>query len=198
MSPPYQKTTFLLSVADIKQLPADLGHEVAIVGISNSGKSSVLNRLCGKKNIARVSKTPGRTQLLNFFGVDNERRIADLPGYGYAKVPSAMKTKWQRLISAYLANRQSLRGLILVMDIRHPVKPLDITLLNYCAELNLPVHILLNKTDKLSKNNVINIEKKTKVALTGLYKNVTLQAFSALKGDGLRDLQKQLDAWFEF
>lgn len=198
MSSPYQKTYFLLSVADIKQLPADNGREVAIVGISNAGKSSVLNCITKNKHIARVSKTPGRTQFINFFAIDDKRRIADLPGYGYAKVPLAVKQKWQKSIDAYLSNRKSLCGMIVVMDIRHPLKPLDSQLLAYCAAVNLPVHILLNKADKMSKGASLDIEKKVKVALTDLHNNVTLQVFSAAKGTGLRELHLLLNKWFAF
>lgn len=198
MPSPYQKTTFLLSVADIKQLPRDQGQEVAIVGISNAGKSSVLNCLTQNKRIARVSKTPGRTRLINFFAIDDQRRIADLPGYGYAKVPPAIKQQWQTTVDRYLRNRKSLRGLIVVMDIRHPLKPLDRQLLDYCQAIKLPVHILLNKADKLSKSAATAAYKKVKVSLTELYKDVTLQVFSAAKGTGLRELSVLLDEWFQF
>lgn len=198
MPSPYQKTYFLLSVADVKQLPADKGKEIAIVGISNAGKSSVLNSITQNKSIARVSKTPGRTQLINFFAIDDKRRIADLPGYGYAKVPLATKQKWQKTIDAYLKNRKSLRGMLVVMDIRHPLKPLDYELLTYCHAISLPVHILLNKADKMSKSASLDIEKKVKVALTPLGKSVTLQIFSATKGTGLRKLYHLLNEWFGF
>src|SRR3990167_6953841 len=128
----YQKAYFLLSVAEIKQLPADQGIEVAIVGRSNSGKSSVLNRLTQSKRLARVSKTPGRTQMINIFVIDEDRRLADLPGYGFAKAPLAAKRKWEQVIDAYIRDRACLQGLILVMDIRHPLRELDVQLLEYC------------------------------------------------------------------
>src|SRR5580698_7416711 len=118
----YQKAKFLLSVANLHQLPPDEGIEIAIVGRSNAGKSSVLNQLTQNKSLARVSKTPGRTQLINLFGLDASRRMADLPGYGFAKVPQAVKEQWQTLLDNYLRTRDSLRGLLLVMDIRHPLK----------------------------------------------------------------------------
>src|SRR3990167_8275428 len=126
----YQKAYFLLSVAEIKQLPADQGIEVAIVGRSNAGKSSVLNRLTQSKRLARVSKTPGRTQQINIFVLDDKRRLADLPGYGFAKAPLAAQKKWQNTINLYLSTRQCLQGMVVVMDIRHPLTPLYHQLLN--------------------------------------------------------------------
>src|SRR5690348_8440294 len=145
MSSHYQKAYFLLSVADVKQLPPDEGIEVAMVGRSNAGKSSVLNKITHSKNLARVSKTPGRTQLINLFVLDEKRRIVDLPGYGYAKVPLAAKLKWQKTVDTYIHHREALKGLVLVMDIRHPLRDLDLQLLEYCDHYALPVHILLNK-----------------------------------------------------
>ena len=198
MPTPYQKTTFLLRVANSKQLPADVGKEVAIVGISNAGKSSVLNRITNCKRTARVSKTPGRTQLINLFAVDDKRRIADLPGYGYAKVPPAMREHWQTLISAYLNERKSLCGMIMVMDIRHPLKPLDKMLLSFCQSLDIPVHIVLNKADKLSRGAALQTQNQVKVALTQLSKDATLQIFSAANGTGLPELHALLDEWFAF
>jgi len=192
----YQKTYFLLSVADIKQLPPDQGIEIAIVGRSNSGKSSILNRITQSKNLARVSKTPGRTQMINMFVVDEFRRIADLPGYGYAKVPIEAKKKWEKLISAYFDIRESLKGLLLVMDIRHPFKELDIQLLSYCQHYEIPVHILLNKADKLSKNEIAKTIQKVKVSLIPYGNLVTFQVFSALKGAGTKELYCLLESWY--
>lgn len=196
MSSPYQKAYFLLSVADVKQLPPDEGIEIAIVGRSNAGKSSILNRITHNKNLARVSKTPGRTQQVNIFVLDNERRLADLPGYGYAKVPLSAKQKWQKMVDSYIRIRKSLRGLILVMDIRHPLKELDLQLLKFCEHAELPVHILLNKADKLSKNAVKNTLREVEVALTKYHNSVTLQSFSALKGKGIKELHLLLNEWY--
>lgn len=198
MSTHYQKAHFLLSVAEVKQLPPDEGIEVAIVGRSNSGKSSSLNKLTQIKGLARVSKTPGRTQLLNIFVLDDKRRIVDLPGYGYAKVPLAAKLKWQKTVDAYIRDRECLHGLLLVMDIRHPLKDLDIQLLEYCDHYEIPVHILLNKADKLSRGEVAKTMLKVKAALTGYRNSVTFQAFSALRGTGLSELKALLDQWYEF
>src|SRR3990167_8544424 len=147
----YQKAYFLLSAAAVEQLPPDTGIEVAIVGRSNAGKSSVLNCLTKQKGLARVSKTPGRTQLINVFVLDEERRLIDLPGYGFATAPAAAKAKWEKSIEDYFQKRNSLKGLVLIMDIRHPLKELDWQMLDYCEHANLAVHILLNKMDKLSK-----------------------------------------------
>lgn len=194
---PYQKIHFLLSVADVSQLPPDRGAEVAIVGRSNSGKSSVLNRLAHNKGLARVSKQPGRTQCINFFGLDDDRRLVDLPGYGYAKVPLATKQKWQKTVDSYLGQRQSLKGLLLVMDVRHPMKPLDYQLLAYCNHYNKPVHVLLNKTDKLSQAGEKAALKKLKSALTSYDGPVTLGSFSALKGTGVKELHRLLEKWLD-
>lgn len=196
MSVPYQKAYFLLSVADVKQLPPDIGIEVAIVGRSNAGKSSVLNCLTQSKALARVSKTPGRTQHINIFVIDDQRRLADLPGYGYAKAPLHARQKWQQTIDAYLGMRESLVGLILVMDIRHPLKPTDLQLLDYCAYYQLPVHILLNKADKLSKGAASKTMQAVKSVLTGYHNSVNLQTFSALRGAGLAELRAILDKWY--
>jgi GTP-binding protein len=196
MSSHYQKAYFLLSVADIKQLPPDQGIEVALVGRSNAGKSSVLNRITQSKNLARVSKTPGRTQMVNIFVLDDQRRIADLPGYGYAKVPLAAKHKWQKLVDSYIRTRESLKGLILVMDIRHIFKELDRQLLVYCDERDLPVHILFNKADKFSKGTVANMLPTIKNELAGYHNLITFQLFSALKGTGIKELHELLDEWY--
>lgn len=194
----YQKAYFLLSAAAVLQLPPDRGIEVAIVGRSNAGKSSVLNCLTKQKGLARVSKTPGRTQLINVFVLDEERRLIDLPGYGFAKAPAAAKAKWEQAIEDYFQKRNSLKGLVLIMDIRHPLKELDWQMLDYCEHANLHVHILLNKMDKLSKGAAASVCQQVKAALTDKYESVTLQCFSALKGVGIDQLRKQLDAWYEY
>jgi len=198
MAPHYQKAYFLLSVADVKQLPPDHGIEVAMVGRSNAGKSSVLNRITQNKGLARVSKTPGRTQMVNIFVLDEHRRIADLPGYGYAKAPLSEKKKWQKTVDAYIADRQCLTGLILVMDIRHPFKEMDVQLLEYCDHRGLRVHLLLNKADKLSKNQVVKTLQEVKASLTRYRNSVTFQVFSALKGTGVKELHLLLDQWYDY
>lgn len=198
MSSHYQKAYFLLSVAETKQLPEDEGIEIAMVGRSNAGKSSVLNRVTQSKNLARVSKTPGRTQLINIFVLDDHRRLVDLPGYGFAKVPLSMKLKWQKLVDTYIQTRESLKGMVLVMDIRHPFKDLDLQLLEYCDERDLPVHLLLNKADKLSKNAIALCIRDVKKVIEQYQNKVTYQTFSALKGTGIIELHKQLDDWYQW
>lgn len=193
----YHQAQFLLSAAKINQLPPDQGTEVALVGRSNAGKSSVLNCLTQIKGLARVSKTPGRTQLINIFVLDDNRRIIDLPGYGFANVPISVKEKWQQTVDAYIQHRQSLKGLLLIMDIRHPLRPLDEQLLTYCDHARLPVHILLNKADKLSNNashKVLEAVKKE----TKTYHAVSIQLFSAAEKTGLKTLYLQLDQWYGY
>lgn len=191
----YQNAQFLLSVANLSQLPPDEGGEVAFVGRSNAGKSSVLNQLTQNKGLARVSKTPGRTQHINLFGIDEERRLADLPGYGYAKVPPSMKQKWQQLLDDYLRTRQCLKGLILVMDIRHPLKEFDQHMLAWSQSCDLAVHVLLNKSDKLTQSAASKTLKEVTAALTAYGDKVSIQTFSALKGKGVKELRGQMDAW---
>ncbi len=192
----YQNAKFLLSVAKLSQLPPDTGTEVAIIGRSNAGKSSVLNQLTQNKSLARVSKTPGRTQHINLFALDDNRRLADLPGYGFAKVPIAMKEHWQKTLDSYLRTRECLRGLILVMDIRHPLKDIDQQILTWGSACSIPVHILLNKADKLTsgagKRTFFEVQKHL-----ALYENtITLQTFSAIKGVGIKEFKEVLNGWF--
>lgn len=194
----YHKAYFLLSAAKVEQLPPDEGIEIAIVGRSNAGKSSVLNRITQNKNLARVSKTPGRTQLVNVFVLDEQRRLVDLPGYGYASVPLAVKLKWQKTVDAYIDGRACLQGLLLIMDIRHPFKPLDIQLLEYCGHRNLPVHLILNKSDKLNRSQMTKALKEVKAALTAYHNSVTFQTFSALNGTGIEELYTLLNEWYQY
>lgn len=192
----YKKTHFLLSVADLFQLPPDEGMEIAIVGRSNAGKSSILNRLTQNKSLARTSKTPGRTQLINLFAIDDKHRIADLPGYGFAKVPLSVKEKWQELITEYLQSRTSLRGLLLVMDCRHPMKDFDRNFLIWSRQCELPVHILLNKADKLSKSDLNKTLRFVGDIVQPYQDLISYQLFSAETGLGLDDLTKKLTHWF--
>jgi GTP-binding protein len=194
--PKYENAEFMLSVANLSQLPPDEGIEVAIVGRSNAGKSSVLNQLTRNKGLARVSKTPGRTQQINLFALDKNRRLADLPGYGYAKVPPALKQQWELLMDAYLRNRDSLQGLLVVMDIRHPFKDYDKQLLIWSSQCQIPVHILLNKVDKITPQELKKTLRKASDTVP-IYPNlVTFQTFSATKGIGIKELREKLDAWF--
>lgn len=198
MSSHYQKAYFLLSAAEVKQLPPDHGIEVAMVGRSNAGKSSVLNRITRQGQLARVSKTPGRTQLINVFVIDETRRLIDLPGYGFAKAPLAAKRKWEEAIDAYVQGRESLMGVVLIMDIRHPLKDLDVNMLDYCEAADLKVHILLNKADKLGKGAGKDTLLAVKAALAPYGDRVSVQLFSALTNLGLDDLYKVLGNWYGY
>jgi len=148
---PFRSAHFVLSAAEPRQLPPDTGTEIAFAGRSNAGKSSALNAICDQSGLARTSKTPGRTQLLNVFALDDGRRLVDLPGYGYAKVPEAMRDKWRLVIDSYLHERDSLRGVVLIMDARHPLKEFDRQMLTFCRDIELPCHVLLSKSDKLGR-----------------------------------------------
>lgn len=193
---PYSQAKFLKSAARVEQLPEDLGYEVAFAGRSNAGKSSALNCLTGIRQLARVSKTPGRTQLMNVFTLSEpHRRLIDLPGYGYAKVPQQMKLEWQKHLAHYLEVRQSLQGLILLMDIRHPLKTVDQHLIAWSLERDLPIHILLTKADKVSRNHIqrsLSIVKKTYLSCDSL---LSVQAFSSLKMQGIDVLINVLNHW---
>lgn len=192
----YQTAKYLLGAAKLAQLPPDEGIEVAFAGRSNAGKSSALNTLTQQKSLARTSKTPGRTQLINVFTLDEDRRLIDLPGYGYAKVPEAMKLQWQEELSRYLQQRQCLRGLVLLMDIRHFLKDSDQDMLAWAAEVGLPVHCLLSKADKLKQGAKSKAVLQCKKAVKELHPTATVQAFSSLKREGLDQLYKILDEWY--
>lgn len=192
----YRRAEYLKSAPTLRECPPDSGSEVAFAGRSNAGKSSAINTLTGNSKLARTSKTPGRTQLLNFFSIDEQRRLVDLPGYGFAKVPLAVKEAWQKHLDAYLSERQSLRGLVLLMDIRHPLQPFDTVLLDWAARSEMPVHVLLTKADKLTYGagkTILLQTQKTMATRKGL--KVTAQLFSAHNGQGLEELQQQLDSW---
>lgn len=194
---PYAQATFLKSAALVSQLPADEGYEVAFAGRSNAGKSSALNCLTGIKQLARTSKTPGRTQLINLFTIDPTRRLVDLPGYGYAKVSEKIKQEWQQNLAHYLEVRNCLKGLVLLMDIRHPLKELDKMMIDWSMTRQLPIHLLLTKSDKLSRGEV----KNTLLQVKKVYQsnpNITVQTFSSLKKEGIENLIEQLNHWFSF
>ncbi len=193
MTTHYSKARYSLSAHTLRQLPPDSGMEVAFAGRSNTGKSSVINVLTGQRRLARVSKTPGRTQLLNVFELDPKRRIVDLPGYGYARVPVAMQRHWGELLEGYFGGRESLRGLVLVVDIRHGFKPTDLQMQDWCRANALPCHVLLNKADKLSRGAALNQLHRLRGAMAA---GTSLQIFSALRRTGLEELTGTLDGWF--
>lgn len=196
----YNQTVFLKSAAKVSQLPEDTGFEVAFAGRSNAGKSSALNTLTGIKNLARTSKTPGRTQLINLFYMNDEaHRLVDLPGYGYAKVAAKVKQEWQTNLAHYLEVRQSLKGLILLMDIRHPLKELDQMMVSWGLSRQIPIHILLTKADKLSKSQASQALASVKQHYASwIGVGISVQTFSSLKRQGLEELIQQLDQWFGF
>lgn len=195
MSAFYQQARFHQSASTPETLPPELGFEVAFAGRSNSGKSSTLNRLCQQKSLARTSKTPGRTQLINFFALPEGKYLVDLPGYGYAKVPERIKLEWQKFIESYLTQRFTLRGLVLVMDIRRPMLEHDLNMLSWAESNDLPVHVVLNKYDKLKHGQAKTTLLKTQQQLSKLKNQCSVQMFSAFKGVGVEELSKQLDTW---
>ncbi|WP_290612092.1 ribosome biogenesis GTP-binding protein YihA/YsxC [Arsukibacterium sp. UBA3155] len=192
----YQQASFLTSAPDIKALPTDNGIEVAFAGRSNAGKSSALNTLTRQNSLARTSKTPGRTQLINTFTFAENKRLIDLPGYGFAKVPLAVKEKWQKSLSQYLEKRQSLQGLVVLMDIRHPLKDLDQQLVHWAVQSDLPVLILLTKADKLGSGARKKTLLEVREASLAFMGDVTVHMFSSLTKLGMDEFEQTLDNWF--
>lgn len=192
----YRRAHFLISAGKAQQFPQG-GCEVAFAGRSNAGKSSAINTLCDNKGLARTSKTPGRTRLVNFFELDEDHRLVDLPGYGFAKVPVAMKNEWQKLMTQYLSEQQPLNGLVVIMDIRHPLNDYDWQMLEWCDHFQLPAHILLTKADKIKRGAQQNSLLKTRKLLKEAEVNASVQTFSALKKTGLDELVAKLNGWLE-
>lgn len=196
--PLYQKATYLKSVPTLNLCPEELTHEVAFAGRSNAGKSSALNVITSQKTLARTSKTPGRTQLINFFPVDETRALVDLPGYGFAKVNIKIKHAWEAGLTNYILKREALKGLILLMDSRMPPTDNDLQMLDWTLSINLPVHVLLTKSDKLKKGPAKAELLKLKQLLKEQYPHATAQLFSSLKREGLDQVWKKLDDWMEY
>ncbi len=196
--PLYQQATYLKSVPTLALCPDDLTHEVAFAGRSNSGKSSALNVITSQKGLARISKTPGRTQLINFFMVDETRALVDLPGYGFAKVNVKIKRAWEAGLSEYIEKSKGLKGLILLMDCRMPPTDIDLQMLDWSESLGLPVHVLLTKSDKLKKGPAQASLLQLQTLLKEEYPNATAQLFSSLKRDGLNKVWDKLDEWMEY
>jgi GTP-binding protein len=193
----YFQASFITSAAKLSQSPEDNGYEIAFAGRSNAGKSSAINTLCQQTSLARTSRTPGRTQLLNFFRVDDQRRLVDLPGYGYAAVAQDIKADWQGALADYLEKRECLRGVILMMDSRHPLKDYDIQMLEWANHIEIPVHVLLTKVDKLNrKEQAISLER-VDAALKEFSLEFSVQLFSSLKRWGVDEAHEKLDQWFE-
>ncbi|WP_252108129.1 MULTISPECIES: ribosome biogenesis GTP-binding protein YihA/YsxC [unclassified Halomonas] len=195
----YATAQFMTSAPKLSLCPDDTGAEVAFAGRSNAGKSSAINALTQQKALARTSRTPGRTQLINFFSLMNDpaTRMVDLPGYGYAKVPESVKLEWQRHLSEYLTERFSLKGVVLLMDVRHPLTEFDLTMLDVADQRGMPVHILLTKADKLKKGPASAALQKVRSRLVEWEDLVTVQLFSSLKRDGVTTLCQTLDRWLD-
>ena len=190
----YNQATFVTSAANLAACPPESVAEVAFAGRSNAGKSSAINAITNQTRLARISKTPGRTQLINFFGLAEGRFLVDLPGYGFAKVPLSVKNKWQEELEKYLRRRQVLCGLVLLSDIRHPLKEFDRMMIDWAVQSGLPLHLLLTKSDKLKRgaaqNTLLAVQKELKP-----FSNVTVQLFSSLKNDGVTEVRAKLDEW---
>ena len=186
---------FVTTVAESRALPPAHGAEVAFAGRSNAGKSSAINALAQRNRMAFVSKTPGRTQHINFFSVGPDRYLVDLPGYGYAAVPAAARAHWHELVGGYLQTRSSLRGVILIMDVRHPMTELDHKLLNWLRPAGVPVHVLLSKADKLGQQKANSTLREVDAALAKGYPNCSAQLFSSTRKIGIADAAKQIQRW---
>lgn len=195
----FANAKFLKSAQFLQQCPPDQGVEIAFAGRSNAGKSSAINKLTKQGKLARTSKTPGRTQLINFFSMSDEHRLVDLPGYGFAKVPLAVKREWEKNLTEYLNERRCLRACVLLMDIRHPLQEFDKNFIAWADASELPVHALLTKSDKLkrgaAKSALLSVQREVR---TNIENDIfSAQLFSSLKGDGLAELEQKLSGWFD-
>lgn len=197
--PLFQKAVFLTTVANLRDLPQDSVREVAFAGRSNAGKSSAINTLAGRVRLAFVSKTPGRTQHLNYFTLDEGKYFVDLPGYGYAKAPEAIRSQWEGLIGPYLSKRDQLAGLVVIMDIRRPMTDLDLRLIDWFRPTGRPIHILLSKSDKLSRQDQTKALRsvKAEVATWGDADLYSVQLFSSLKKAGVEEAERVLASWLD-
>ena len=193
----FHKALFQTSVAELSTLPTDSVGEIAFAGRSNAGKSSAINTLAGRTRLAFVSKTPGRTQLLNFFTVAEGKYLVDLPGYGYAKVPMATRAPWGRLIGDYLATRSALKGLVVIMDARLPLTELDWSLLRWFEATGKPILVLLTKADKLSRQEASATQKKVNAELATMAVPASAQLFSSLKKQGMEQAEAVFSTWMD-
>lgn len=193
----FRNARFEISIAKPAGLPPATGAEVAFAGRSNAGKSSAINTIVGHNRLAFVSKTPGRTQLINFFRLNNGAALVDLPGYGYAAVPEKIRRAWQSLLERYLRERGALVGLVIIMDVRHPLTPLDEQMLNWFAPSGRPVHVLLSKADKLSRGEAAATLEKVRSALRawGGPERISVQLFSSLKRTGVEEVESVVGQW---
>lgn len=193
-----RQARFDLSAPDLARCPPESGIEIAFAGRSNAGKSSALNTLADQKSLARTSKTPGRTQLINFFSVNDGWKLVDLPGYGYAKVPEQLKQEWQKHMGEYLEKRESLVGLFLVMDVRHPLKDFDQMMLDWAVRNEMPVHILLSKSDKLNRGPAANALQAVRKAIRAMGPDLSVQLFSSHDKQGVEEAREVLARWFGY
>lgn len=195
MIPYFHRARFLISAAKLSQLPdCEESYEVAFAGRSNAGKSSAINTLTHQKALARTSKTPGRTQLINLFALDDQRRLVDLPGYGFAKVAAPIRDQWRGLLSTYIEERRCLKGVVVMMDVRHPLKELDEQMIAWCNHIGLPVHVLLTKADKLKRGPATASLLKVRKSLSATPQN-SVQLFSSLKKTGIDEAHEKLAGW---
>jgi GTP-binding protein len=194
----YQAARFVLSAHRLSQLPPDEGREVAFAGRSNAGKSSALNAITSQRTLARISKTPGRTQMLNFFEIEPGRHLVDLPGYGYAKVPDSVRRQWQATLQRYLNKRRSLSGLFLLMDIRHPLTDLDNQLLEWSRHQGPHCHVLLTKSDKLKRGPALGVRQRVQAELESRGCRANVQLFSAVQRVGLEEVFSKLNEWLGY
>jgi GTP-binding protein len=192
----FQHASFYTTVNQLRQLPAPDGVEIAFAGRSNAGKSSVINSLTNRSRLAFVSKTPGRTQNLNFFQLEHGF-LVDLPGYGYAKVPAEIRQHWEHLLSTYLQTREPLHGMVLIMDVRHPLTPLDRQMLDWFRPTGKPVHVLLTKSDKLSRQQARKTLGEVQAWLQDAYAQSSVQLFSSLSREGVEEAGALLGTWLE-
>lgn len=195
MSLAFEQAEFIAGARVPSRFPPDLGREVAFAGRSNAGKSSVLNALTGRQALARTSKQPGRTREVNFFRLTEDRRLVDLPGYGFARVPAAIQRQWELTLRRYLAERASLAGLVVVMDIRHAFRDLDLHLLEWAEAARLPVHLLLTKADKLGRGRQNEALRAARGRCGEMASGVSVQLFSAPKKLGVDALRERVAQW---
>jgi len=193
----FQHARFALGAAELGQLPRTSAAEVAVAGRSNAGKSSAVNTLLNRRRLAFVSKVPGRTQQLNYFDLGDDRYLVDLPGYGYARVSKAEQNRWERLLPEYLATRAALRGLLVIMDVRHPLMELDELLLRLLANAGKPIHVLLTKSDKLSRGAARATLGALELRLKSRFPFATAQLFSSLSHEGLEEARAVVTKWLQ-
>lgn len=192
-----QEAKYLTSTAEFRDLPSDEGAEVAFIGQSNAGKSSALNVIIGIKGLARTSKTPGRTQMINFFALNKQQRLVDLPGYGYAKVPRMIKEHLEKLVNSYLKNRLCLKGLVVVMDIRHPLKKMDQNVIAWATKYNISLHVLLAKSDKLNQSTAKKVFSEVRARLNTCSDRISVQLFSSHDRTCLDEVRLVLNSWYQ-